>query len=344
MKTERNLAAVADYEDENNMPRRALLVGIDKYDNDRVPNLSCCVSDAKGMCSLLRRHEDGSPNYECRLLVGTGREKITRKVLRSEWNNLFRNYRGEILFYFSGHGAPLESGGYLVTQEGDPDDPGLGMDELLVLANRCLTPPSQASSVLLILDCCNAGHLGSPAILNGTGSALLQEGLTIMAASRPTESAFEIGGHGVFTRLLLGALAGGASDVRGQVSAASIYAYVEQSLGSWDQRPLYKSHADHLEPVRICRPKVPDSLLRELPVFFKSPGSVFRLDPSYEFTHKTRVKEHVKIFDKFKLFRNAGLLETVRHKDLYFAAMKKGTVRLTPLGQFYRELAVEEKL
>ena len=341
MSKARNLSASYESAGKAEIPKRALLVGIDQY--DQIPGLSCCVADATAMRELLQKNEDGSPNYDCRLLVSSGEEKITRKVLRSQWNKLFGDYKGDLLFFFSGHGAPMRSGGYLVTQEGDLDDPGLAMDELLVLANS-----SEANSVLLILDCCSAGHLGLPAILQGGGSghyqAHLREGLTILAASGPTEEAFEVEGQGVFTRLVLGALSGGAADVRGLVSAASIYGYVEQTLGPWQQRPMYKSHADKLQPVRTCRPAVPDPVLRELPILFETPESFLRLDPSYEFTHPSKKRKNVSLFKKFKMLRNARLLMTVDQDDLYFAAMRSGRIGLTPVGQFYWRLAEAGRL
>jgi len=323
------------------MPRRALLVGIDQYDDDHVANLTGCVADATAMHSLLQRHEDGSPNYDCRLLVSPGDDRVTRKLLRVQWNRLFGDFRGDIIFYFSGHGVPLKSGGFLVTQEGDLDDPGLAMDELLTLAN-C----SRADSVLLILDCCHSGHLGNPQQGAGTGhyQSHLREGLTILAASRPAEPAAELYGHGIFTRLVLGALSGGAADVRGLVSAASIYAYVEQALGPWDQRPMYKSHADRLPPVRHCLPAVSNALLRDLPVLFTLPDNLLQLDPSYEHSCSGSNFRNVNIFENFKKLRDARLLVTEGGEDLYYTALKNGRVRLTPLGQFYWRLAEAGRL
>lgn len=289
------------------------------------------------MKEVLERHEDGSRNYDCRVLTSPGPKPITRRFLREQWADLFENFNGDVLFYFSGHGSPTNVGGYLVTQDGVTGDPGLAMNDLLTLANR-----SKAKSILLILDCCFSGDLGNPPNLQGDGSienqAQLREGLTILAASRPTQIASEIAGHGVFTNLVLGALKGGASDVRGRVSAASIYAYVEQALGAWDQRPVYKSHADRLPPVRFCGAWVADSLLRELTTIFENPDSVFLMDPSFEETEPAKNLENVETFYKFKILRNARLLTTQEGKDLYYVALESKGVQLTPLGQFYWEL------
>ena len=315
--------------------KRALLVGIDRY--QQMPQLTGCEADAQAMGELLRRHEDGNPNYDCRLLTSTDGPPITRERLRSEWHALFDNFDGHILFHFSGHGTPTKAGGVLVTQDGTGGEPGLPMDELLTLANR-----SDAKTILLIVDCCYAALAGDPAVFQGNGAqgqTFLREGLTILAASRKTESAHEAAGHGVFTKLILGALSGGAADVRGRVSAASIYAYVEQALGSWDQRPMYKSYADYLPPVRLCKPSVPDKLLRDLPKLFAKEDAIFHMAPSFEYTHPSAKPKDVALFNKFKALRNANLLTTQMGKDLFFIALESGWVKLTPLGQFYWNLA-----
>lgn len=316
--------------------KRALIVGIDQYQH--MPTLTGCVADALSMCELLDHHEDGSPNYDCRVLTSAGGPAITKEFLRLEWHELFDGFDGHILFHFSGHGSQAKEGGMIITQDGTPGDPGLEMDDLVKLASA-----SKAKTTLLIVDCCHADLTGifpnSPGNGNSQSQAYIPEGVTILAASRKAQNAHENAGHGVFTKLILGALSGGAADVRGRVSAASMYAYVEQALGPWDQRPMYKSYADHLPPVRLCAPAVPDQLLRELPKLFTDMSSHFSMDPSYEDTHDLKDPEHVAVFNKFKTLRNARLLTTGAGKDLYWTAVESGWVELTPLGQFYWSLA-----
>lgn len=316
------------------MPRRALIVGINDYEH--VCTLNSCVADAEAMTAVLARHADQSVNFECRTLLVPGPERITRAALKKHWVELFQDFKGDVLFYFSGHGIQTATGGYLVTQEGTPDDPGLSMDDLVTMANA-----SSASTVLIILDCCFSGGAGNPPSLqNGLseGRAVLREGITILAASRGTQTALEVGGQSVFTGLLLGALNGGAADIRGKVSAASIYGYAEAALGSWEQRPLYKSHAAHLEPVRLCAPKVGDSELRSLATYFPASGFEYQLDPTYEETSPAAKAEHVAIFKTFKRLQLAGLLRPKVGDDLYWAAERSFHVVLTELGSFYWQL------
>lgn len=322
------------------MSRKALLIGIDRYDNFR--HLSGCVADATKMSELLAENEDGGTNYDCHVLTTAGSTAITRETLRTEWRNLFQHFDGDALFYFSGHGFPSDTGGFLVTQDGTSLDPGLPMSELMQLANQ-----SSAREVLIMLDCCFAGDIGSIPYAQWPGGSpfvQLRQGITIISAAGSKEYAKEEGGHGVFTSLVLQALAGGAADPRGRVSAAAVYAYVEQVLGPWDQRPLYKSYANVLDPVRRCKPRLTDPEIRKLPKLFPLPESRYKMAPTYEYTHESAIPEHVEIFNWFKRYRDAGMLRTVDGDDLYFAAIKSGEVELTPLGKFYWWLASKKRL
>src|SRR4051812_33657948 len=100
--------------------KRALLVGIDHY--KKMSPLTGCVADARAMRDLLERNDDGSPNYDCRLLTSADGPPITREYLRSQWHGLFDNFDGHILLHFSGHGSPTKAGGVLVTQDGTHGD------------------------------------------------------------------------------------------------------------------------------------------------------------------------------------------------------------------------------
>jgi uncharacterized caspase-like protein len=322
------------------MSKRALIVGINEYDH--FDALAGCIPDAAAMAEVLSRNADDTVNFDYRLFTSPGPTRLTRALLRQQWRELFQDFKDDVLFYFSGHGTPTDVGGYLVTQDGVKDDPGLPMEEVVTMANN-----STAATVLLILDCCFSGSIGNSASVpagNLENRAVLREGVTILAASRPTQVSTEVDGHGVFTNLVLGALRGGAADVRGRVSAASIYGYAEAALGAWDQRPLYKSHAAHLNPVRICEARVSDPLLRELPIYFPTRAHEYQLDMTYEETNGAAIPNNVAIFKKFKRLQIAGLLKPKVGEDLYWTAERSGTVLLTDLGQFYLQLVNDKRI
>lgn len=325
------------------MARRALIIGIDKYDSGG--NLNGCVKDATAMRDVLQSHENGDPNYDCLLFTSDDPDKLTRGFVREQISNLFSNFSGDVLFYFAGHGSPTDTGAVMCTADATQNDLGVSMEELLTQANK-----SSASEVLLILDCCFSGSLGNPAGLQGDieNKALLREGVTVLAASRPTEPSAEFNGHGVFTSLVLNGLHGGAADVLGNVSAASVYALAEQALGAWDQRPLYKSHASKLSPIRKCDPAVSAADLRELVSHFPDATQTFSLDPTYEEHSGQAVPERVAVFKLFKKYQNARLLRTIDKDNdedaLYWACMRSTGVRLTGLGRFYWRLAKDRRI
>jgi len=326
------------------MRRRALLVGIDHYDH--MSDLNWCSDDVLAMRQVLEYHENHDPNFSCRVLLGTEsasepsvslpgllRERVTFNKLRTALEELLA-FDDMVLFYFSGHGHQTENGIYLVTQDGTSALPGILLNDILEMANA-----SPAREVLLIIDSCFSGALGEPDQVRRLANLYLRPGVTLLAATGSGQYALEIDGHSVFTRLVLGALKGGAADVRGLVSAASIYAYVEQALGSWDQRPIYKSNATQLSSIRHCKPDVTDDELRRVPQFFPTPDHQYSMDPSYEVTRTEALPEHLAIFRLFKRYRDARLLRPSFDEDLYFAAIRGHSVELTPLGQFYWQLA-----
>ena len=319
------------------MIKRALLVGINNYDN--ADNLTCCVDDANAMEERLRKHADGAPNFDC-LTLTSDRGAVTEAKLRQSVARLFAELRGgDAVFYFSGHGVAAEDGGFLLTQEAKPGEQGYAMAELLEAANE-----AGVGSILLILDCCHSGTLGNTGGDEDKRHATIGEGVTILAASTEQQEAQEGLEHSLFTDLVLGALDGGAANIRGEVTAAAIYGYVEQSLSFWQQRPMYKSHARQLTPIRRCGAQVSDEVLRQLPELFKVPFVKVAMDPSFEHTEQNAVSENVEKFNLFKSLRNAGLLTTEDNLDLYYVALESKSVFLTPLGKFYWKLVRNNRI
>lgn len=316
--------------------RKALLVGIDDYASG---TLTGCVNDAAKMCELLSRHQDETPNFDCRpMLSPPSGTRITRPALRAAIDDLFATETEVSLFFFAGHGTVNNLGGYLVTQDATKYDEGVPMSNVLSLANN-----SRAREIVILLDCCHSGALGHvPRVDNE--SAIVREGVSVLTACRKSEPAVERGGGGLFTSLVCDALAGGGADVCGKVTVASVYAYVDAALGAWDQRPLFKSHVSKLVSLRNCHAHVPYDILRLLPKYFSSPTEDYALDPSYESSVDPRDPEHEKIFGHMQLYRDGRLLTPVGAQHLYDAAINSKGCRLTSLGRFYWRLGKIGKL
>lgn len=318
--------------------RRALCIGIDGYAG---APLRGCVSDAERMCSVLRRHEDGSPNFDARSLVaphGGANDRVTRRTLREQLERLFRDPAELALFHFSGHGTVNNLDGYLVTQDATKYDEGVAMADVLKLASD-----SRADEVVVLLDCCYSGNFGNPPAIDNA-KALLREGVSILTASRGDQVSVETGGGGLFTSLVLDALEGGAADVLGSVTAPAIYAYVEAALGAWDQRPLFKSHTARLLPLRQCTPPIERSILRNLPLLFPLPAEDLPLNPSFESQSPTPDESNVAIFQQLQALNRVHLVTTVDAPHMYGAAMDSRSCRLTPSGRYYWRLAKDGRI
>lgn len=242
------------------------------------------------------------------------------------------------LLYFSGHGYIKSTGGYLVTTDATRYDEGVSMDDILALANQ-----SRARNKVVIFDCCHSGAMGSPS-LSGNGTAQLAEGMSVLTASRDSEYALESNGAGVFTSLLIDALKGGAADIRGNITPGSLYAYVDEALGAWDQRPIFKTNVTSFSPLRVIPPKVPFETLRKIIQYFPTAESEHQLDPSYEDTQASADPEKVKIFKDLQKYQSVGLVVPVDAEFMYFAAMNSTSCRLTALGYQYWRLVNEKRL
>lgn len=320
--------------------RKALVIGINDYPGSA---LKFCKNDAIEMKKLLSTNGDGSANFDVKMELDV-RQKGKMRNLVAE---LFSGDDEAVLFYFAGHGCIDGGTNYLVTPDCLPGDCGIQLDDILKMAND-----SKAKNKIIILDSCFSGAAGSPALF-GTGVAYLGEGVTILTACKENETSVEFADHGLFTKLLIEALSGGAADVRGKITFGSIYSYIDQALGPWDQRPVFKTNVSQFLSVRDCIPSVDDTVLREIQNCFHDPNQQFHLDPSYEFTNSTSYKisvvepfaqpEHVKILETLQKLESISLVEPVEEEHMYFAAMHSKACRLTVLGKHYWYLLKEKR-
>ena len=318
--------------------RRALSVGIDEYEFGQ---LSGCVSDAQRMKAVLAKQYDGSPNFDCKILTaprGGTKDVVTRATLRENLQRLFKDPADVALFHFSGHGTINNLDGYLVTQDAKKYDEGVGMTEILKLAND-----SKAREVVILLDCCFSGQLGNPPVIDNS-KALLREGISILTAGRGDQVSVEADGGGVFTSLVVDALEGGACNILGAVSAPAIYAYVEAALGAWDQRPLFKAHVSSVVELRCCAPPIDRTSLRRLPALFPLPAEDLPLDPSYERSLPSADSAKVFDFRDLQALNRVHLVVPVEAQHMYDAAINSKSCRLTPSGRYYWRLAKDGRI
>lgn len=319
--------------------KKALIVGIDNY--PRTP-LKGCVNDAIAIGNVLERDGDGSPNFAVKVLTDIN----TKGELIGSINELFSGDSETALFYFSGHGAfDNVGGGIIVTPDYKNNDLGVSMDSILQVANN-----SKIRNKVIILDCCHSGALGTPQVTGGM-NAHIGEGVSILTASRKDEEAIEIKGRGLFTNLLLNALHGEAADLRGRITPGSIYSYIDQALGEWKQRPVFKTNITRFTALRTVAAPLSDSVLRKLTTYFSDAEDQYKLDPSFEFSNDPSIehkcnepyanKDNVSTFKDLQSFVSVGLVVPVDEDHMYYAAMNSKSCELTALGYHYWRLVKE---
>ena len=316
--------------------RKALIVGIDYYKN--VSSLFGCVNDAYSLKPILDRHSDGTINFSSKIEVATNESSaITRKELKNLTIELFKDDSDVALFYFSGHGYVENTGGFLITSDCQDGDDGFPLTELLQIANG-----SPARNKIIILDCCHAGFAGKAK--GDDDKSTLSEGLTILTASSETQYAIEEDGSGVFTSLLIDALNGSASNLVGEITPGSVYAHIDQSLGPWEQRPIFKTNVKSFTSLRKVQPPIGLAELKELIKLFPTKGFIFPLNPTFEPTEKGVIKENADKFALLQKYNRINLVKPVDEEHMYFAAMNSTGCQLTILGEHYWNLVKKERI
>jgi hypothetical protein len=245
--------------------------------------------------------------------------------LRNAIQNLFAGDGEVSILYFAGHGHIEATGGYLCTSDVKSGNDGVPLAEIMTMANQ-----SRMQNRVIILDSCYGGVAG--------GSPLSQ-------------SVAEIS-EGVFTNLLVDALGGAAGNLVGDVTPGGVYAHVDQSLGPWAQRPVFKTNVNRFVSLRKVQPPLELSELRQISDLFTAPGYHFQLDPTYEpERHESSaqnpqgipapIPEHNKVFSVLQKYNHVGLVVPENAPHMWHAAMESTTIRLTALGEHYRKLSVK---
>ncbi len=315
--------------------RKALIVGVNYYES--INQLNGCVPDAYSVNSVLSNNSDGTKNFDSKLITSyDSTTALTRSELKQMIRELFRDDNDISLFYFSGHGYIENTGGYLITSECTTGDDGLSMTELLKIVND-----SKVRNKIIILDTCHSGAMGTTDV--DTNVAVINEGVTILTASQKTEYSIDEGDGSLFTKLLVDALSGTASSLLGDISPGSVYAHIDQSLGAWEQRPVFKTNVKNFVSLRKTQPPISLSDLKKIVDLFDT-GFEHALNPSYEPESESPIKENTEKFAILQKFNRINLVVPVGAPHMYHAAMESKSCKLTVLGEFYWKLVHDKRI
>jgi hypothetical protein len=326
--------------------RKALIVGVDYYSH--LCNLGGCVNDAHSVRAVLERNADGTLNFpDPRLLTGTSdSQPVNKRELKEAVRELFADDAEVALFYFAGHGYIEDTGGFLCGSDSETGDDGLALAEVMTFANS-----SKAKNKVIILDSCHSGVAGNSSMV--AGQAEITNGVTILTASTAAQYALETpgGGSGVFTSLLVDALNGAAANLIGDITPGSVYAHIDQSLGPWSQRPMFKTNIKTFVSLRKTEPPIALSDLQALTHHFPRPDYNFPLDPSFEPERSQDQRAdplvpdpdpiNTATFAVLQKYVKVNLVRPVGAPHMWHAAIQSTSCELTVLGQHYWNLVAK---
>jgi uncharacterized caspase-like protein len=230
----------------------ALVVGVNEYkDAARFTRLPGCAEEANAFGQLLATNDDGSENFGNKHIQYFANAQVTKEKLKSEAQILLGKHAELVIFYFSGHGADLDTGGVLVTHDSRPGEEGLVMNDLVRWASL-----SPAKSVVLVLDCCFSGQVGNIDFISLTGKRIAQlpEKVAILTASAHNEKAAMLKGHSVFTKTINKGLMGAAANAAGEITLPLLYEFVARAFERQSQTPQLKSYINHSARIRRVKP------------------------------------------------------------------------------------------
>lgn len=215
--------------------RKGLFIGINHYQH--VAPLSGCNNDAMAMASVLERHANGRPNFSSKVLT-SAEENLTLNTLKQQIQSLFSGDCDVALLYFAGHGQFDTSidEGLLIPQDFKHGGEGIRISDILLWADQA----SQIKNKIIILDCCQAGAAAAMRGLRG-GSSVIGEGMTILTACKRTVSPRKSRPRGIH-RFVVASTARWRRQRARQGHPGSVYSFVDNALGAWEQRPVFKTN------------------------------------------------------------------------------------------------------
>lgn len=231
--------------------RWAVVVGIDKYNNEEVIPLRCAANDAREFARTLRESAGFNPDD---IFLLTSDDKGNRSPERGyvvQWISHIQKYAGPddtFIFFFSGHGIDIDKESYILTIEANPFSADtLDTTSLKISDLRRYIGGIQAGTILIFVDACR----NDPRTGKGTKDNILTENFSknlIIAGKQspdgraPFSATFfscQVGQRsyewreqnmGFFTYYLVKGLRGDARNEKGIVTLNSLDEYLGKNV------------------------------------------------------------------------------------------------------------------
>jgi uncharacterized caspase-like protein len=149
--------------------RWALLVGVNRYEDDAISDLKVCAGDVQAVHDLLTTN--GYEHSRVRLLLAPGGpDNLSSRVeILSALSSLSQaaGERDMLLFYFSGHGIAGDGEAYLLPT--DARYVAIADTAISLRRVKQIIQESAARARVIILDACHSGARASRSRFHGSG-------------------------------------------------------------------------------------------------------------------------------------------------------------------------------
>jgi Caspase domain/TIR domain len=250
----------------------ALIFGVGEYLHlDPLPPAMRHGAEALGAV-LSDVHHGGYRPDNVRVLVDAA---VTREAILEELTILasLTGPQSTVVLYFAGHGGRFTAGGdevYLLPVDADGSTAAaLAATAVSASELAAALEAIPAGRLLLLLDCCHGGGLGSTAAATSESGGLPEgtcqawsvgRGRVVLSSARGSEKSWLPAGNGLsfFTGHLLAALRGGAAGHAGWVRVWDLFEYLQPRVTAdaranrHDQHPVFKADLDENFPVALA--------------------------------------------------------------------------------------------
>ena len=208
-----------------------LSVGVSDYDADDLQTLNYAAKDAQDFVRTIAS-SDLSMYKEMKPTLLVNSEATTRKIQRELSHLVSRVAQGDVvMLFFSGHGIVHNKERYFMTADASAEDYYNGLEFDFIRKRMTEMSADKQCRVLIFMDACHSGAMtGTKGSIQDITFAT--PGVIGFYSSTAGEQSAELDKlqNGVFTRVLLDGLKGGAKDAEGQVTLHTLDTYVKENV------------------------------------------------------------------------------------------------------------------
>lgn len=225
--------------------QRALVIGVSKY-SPPISQLPAVANDVKEMAKALSSRSGAFSRDDVKVL--TDRKAKKSEIVDGLKAALACARVNETVFvYLAGHGTVVDGDYYFLPFDFNADDVEGSCVPLKTI--KALFDKSKSKRVFLWLDFCHSGGVLARSATDADRLASIRrtlqvkqgQGKIIVAACTSAQSSYESAtlGHGLFTDALLRGLKGEAKSAQGEVTASSLYDFIDHQIVRPDQQPVF---------------------------------------------------------------------------------------------------------